>query len=87
MPWSSVNRTSPYAAVGTKTKIFHSRHIIDTVHFAGKSESAPLQIADACAFVIKRHLMEKEDAATFFGTLRPQLYCYEEQGLRTVQAY
>jgi hypothetical protein len=29
--------------------------IVDTVHFAEKGHSSPLQVADACAFAIKRH--------------------------------
>jgi hypothetical protein len=32
------------------------RNIRDTVHFAGKSESRHLQLADACTFFIKGHL-------------------------------
>lgn len=60
--------------VGASTlKMFHSNHIIDTVHFAGKRESMPLQIADACAFVVKRHLMEKEDSISFFDVMRSQI--------------
>jgi len=30
--------------------------IVDTVHFAGKLDSSPLQVADLCAFAIMRRL-------------------------------
>jgi hypothetical protein len=33
------------------------RKIIDTVHYAGKKQSALLQLADVCAFIIKRQLI------------------------------
>jgi hypothetical protein len=36
-------------------------HIIDTVHFAGKAESSPLQLADVCAVTLKRKAMNKPD--------------------------
>jgi hypothetical protein len=39
--------------------------IVDTVHFAGKTESSLLQLADACAFVLKRSLANKPDASVF----------------------
>lgn len=48
-------------------------HIVDTVHFAAKTECAALQMADACAFSIKRYLMGKPFAERFFDPLRPQL--------------
>jgi hypothetical protein len=33
----------------------------------------PLQVADTCAFVIKRRLMDKEDAGEFYGLLRNEI--------------
>jgi hypothetical protein len=68
-----------FAKVGEENKMFHSNHIIETAHFATRSESMPLQLADACAFVIKRHLMEKDDAASFFSVLREELVWYDEE--------
>jgi hypothetical protein len=53
---------------------FKTRRIIDTVHFAAKEESPLLQIADTCAFLVKRALMKKEDCFQFFDLLAPQLY-------------
>jgi hypothetical protein len=50
--------------------------IVDTVHFAGKRESGPLQIADACAFVLKRHLMGKADITSFYELLRPVIHVW-----------
>jgi hypothetical protein len=57
-----------------KKKMFHSNHIIETIHFAPKAASMPLQIADACAFVFKRRVMEKDDSFSFFDVMRPQLF-------------
>ena len=48
-------------------------HIVDTVHFAGKTESSLLQIADTCAFAIKRKLMKCPEANRFFDPIRGQL--------------
>lgn len=80
--------TDRYAKVSEEdAKIFHSNHIIDTVHFAAKRESMPLQIADACAFVIKRYLMEKPDSVSFFDVLRPQLAFHEDHKFYLVQSY
>jgi hypothetical protein len=47
--------------------------IVDTVHFAQKDECAALQVADACAFAIKRFLMKKPEADRFYRPLVPQL--------------
>jgi hypothetical protein len=58
--------TDRFAKLGTGGKVFHATRIIETVHFAAKADSMPLQVADACAFIVKRHLMEKEDAGSFF---------------------
>lgn len=55
---------------------FKSKHIIETVHFANKSESIILQIADTCAFLIKRQLMRRPDAAEFYPLLESQIVRY-----------
>jgi hypothetical protein len=52
---------------------FALRRIIDTVHFAGKAESRPLQIADMCAFIIKRAMMQKADIRSFYNQIRRQI--------------
>jgi hypothetical protein len=79
--------TNRFLPLGEGSKVFDSNHIIETVHFARKNESMPLQIADVCAFVIKRTLMEKEDALDFFSALRPQLVFHEEDNLWVSQSY
>ncbi len=43
--------------------------IRDTVHFAEKAESPALQIADICAFVIKRYLAGARDGDRFYRIL------------------
>jgi hypothetical protein len=47
--------------------------IRDTVHFAKKSESRHLQIADTCTFIIKKHLMKDPAIAPFYEALKPLL--------------
>ena len=47
--------------------------LIDTIHFASKQDSSPLQIADVCAYIIKRDLMGKTDSKHFYNLLAPQL--------------
>jgi hypothetical protein len=53
---------------------FKTRRIIDTIHFAAKGESALLQIADTCAFLLKRQLMQKQDSAGLFDLITPSLF-------------
>jgi Protein of unknown function (DUF3800) len=67
-----------FAEIGESDKTFHSNHIIETAHFATRAESMPLQLADVCAFVIKRHFMEREDAEGFFNVLRPEIVWFDE---------
>jgi hypothetical protein len=52
------------------------KHIVDTIHFAGSQESIGLQLADACAFFIKRHHMAKakDEAEQFYELLRPFIF-------------
>jgi len=47
--------------------------IVDTPHFAAKSDSVPLQIADVCAYLILRRLLRRSDSQEFFELLAPQL--------------
>lgn len=49
------------------------QHIVDTVFFAEKNESSALQLADACAFAIRRHLEGRPDAADYYDPLIPAL--------------
>lgn len=45
--------------------------VIDTVHFVEKQQSSLLQLADACAFVIKRNQMNDQHVARFMRYLEP----------------
>jgi hypothetical protein len=47
--------------------------IEDTPHFASKTESRPLQLADTCAFLIMRRVARKENTQAFFEAIAPQL--------------
>ncbi len=47
--------------------------IIDTIHFAQKHETSILQMADVCAFVIKRVLMGRTDVRRFFNPIAPSI--------------
>jgi hypothetical protein len=47
--------------------------IVDTVHYAEKLDSSPLQIADACAFTIMRRLRRGADCERFYKLLEPQM--------------
>lgn len=49
------------------------QHIVDTVFFAEKDESSALQLADACAFAIRRHLEGRPDASDYYDPLIPAL--------------
>ncbi len=67
------------AKVPENKKAFQSAHIIETVYFAEKSESMPLQVADACAFIIKRHLMDRFDVDSLYGSMRSQLLWWDNE--------
>jgi len=47
--------------------------IVDTVHYAEKLDSSPLQIADACAFSIMRRLRRGKDSERFYKPLESYL--------------
>ncbi|KAF0181010.1 MAG: DUF3800 domain-containing protein [Hyphomonadaceae bacterium] len=49
------------------------QRIVNSVQFSEKRESAPLQLADACAFAIRRYLSHAQGSAHFFDLLKPQL--------------
>ena len=50
------------------------RHIIDTIYFGDSKNSRALQLADACNFAIKRHLMKKPDAERLFQLIAPIVF-------------
>jgi uncharacterized protein DUF3800 len=47
--------------------------IVETVHFAQKGESSLLQVADICAFAIKRHCMQASHSDRLYNPMRDQL--------------
>ena len=65
------------AAVGFETiregifaKLIPFERIVETVHFAQKGEPSLLQIADICAFAIKRDLMKSSHSDRLYNAIR-----------------
>lgn len=56
-------------------------NFVDALHFAALSESIGLQLADTIAFLIKRHLMGKEDTEELYQELHPLLVCEPDSAL------
>jgi len=48
-------------------------HIINTVYFGDSRFSLAIQLADACAYFIKRHLMGREDSDLYFRKIKEQI--------------
>jgi hypothetical protein len=63
----------PATNISEEINFFPLKHIKDTIHFAAKSESVCLQIADLCAFLIKRRLMRRSQSDYLFDLIEPQL--------------
>ena len=53
--------------------VFQSNHIVDTVYFAKKQDSIILQIADHCAFLLKRHFMGCRHSDELVAEIAPQV--------------
>jgi hypothetical protein len=47
--------------------------IVESVHFAEKNESSLLQVADVCAFAIKRKIMNATHADRLYDPLKDQI--------------
>lgn len=62
--------TSPTSRFAKQDGFFPIRHIVDTVHFAEKSQSPLLQFADACAFAFRRELSGYSGGADYLECLR-----------------
>ncbi len=58
---------------------FISSHIIDAVFYAKKKESILLQIADHCAFIIKRKLMGSTEFEPLYKEIYPQITYDKDQ--------
>lgn len=63
-------------------RAFSTERIVDTVTFAEKRESILLQIADTCAYVIKRKIMGKSEIVPCYDLLAPQLISSLEEESR-----
>lgn len=61
----------------THSKLLPLKRVIDTPLWAEKRESAPLQIADACAWTIRRALQESKHYERAFEILCPSLVKFE----------
>lgn len=59
---------------------FISSHIIEAVSFVKKERSAVLQIADHCAFIIKRKLQKCPKIEPYFNNLSPTIWEKSSQG-------
>jgi hypothetical protein len=57
---------------------FQSKRIVDAVHFAKKDASLLLQIADHCAFIMKRKLTRKADVEKLYAKIAPQIVLRSE---------
>jgi hypothetical protein len=55
------------------------KHIRGSVHFADKDESAPLQLADLCAFIIRGRLANKHHHnARLYNRLKAMMFMYAD---------
>lgn len=55
------------------SKVVPLKRVIDTARFAEKSQEPLLQLADVCAYFIKRRLMQREDSMRFLDRIMKQL--------------
>src|SRR5207248_8622062 len=51
------------------SKFLPIRRIVDTIYFAGKDDAILLQLADACAFIIRYYLERKQNVEEFIDVL------------------
>jgi len=54
-------------------KLLPLERIVETVHFAQNGESSLLQVADICAFAIKRHLMKASHSQRLYDPISGQI--------------
>ena len=57
---------------------FPFHHIRDTIHFAKKQESAHLQLADTCTFILKKRLEKNEHARDLYAAIKPRLLSFAQ---------
>jgi hypothetical protein len=58
---------------GLIEKVMPLQRIVETVHFVQKSESSLLQVADICAFAIKRNIMKASHCERLYEPLDEQI--------------
>ena len=68
------NKTVPHE--GEELEYLPFRHIRDTVYWAGKREARLLQLADICAFVIRRHLDNRRHNQPLYSKLHPMMVAH-----------
>ena len=69
----------PHRAPGIiPNTILPFRHIRSSVHFADKKESAPLQLADLCAFIIRGRLSKHPKGNNLYGRLKSMLFKFAD---------
>jgi len=56
--------------VGILEKLLPFERIIETIHFAQKTESSLLQVADVCAFALKRDIMKASHSDRLYNAIR-----------------
>ena len=54
-------------------EFFRAQKIVDSVHFAKKQNSILLQMADHCAFILRRTLAGHSDTVDLYNLIKPQL--------------
>lgn len=64
--------------------ILRAPSVIDALHFAAKTDALLLQIADHCAFVVKRQIMGRRDVEDLYSEIRDNLR-FEHRPARYVQ--
>ena len=66
--------------------IFPFKRIRDGLQFTSKEESRLLQVADICAWSVRRMANDAPNASRFYGPLRPQVVTFDEKDLAAWEA-
>ena len=54
--------------------IFRTFHIVESVLYAKKQDALLLQLADHCAFIVKRKLMDRPEFEELYWKIEPQIH-------------
>jgi hypothetical protein len=71
--WAKTDLESAKAEDPLMRLLVPLERIVETVHFAEKTESSLLQIADVCAFICKRNLMKASHADDLYEHVKRQV--------------